>query len=332
MKYSILDQVPQSRGTNFNETVQQTIETARYAESLGFHRYWFAEHHNTTGLLSNSPELWMTRMLSETSRIRVGSGGILLPQYSPYKIAETAKTIELMFAGRVDIGTGNSPGGAELTRKALHDGQPSGIKEYERKLRELQGFIYNKLPMEHEYRTVKAGPRINHYPELYSLGLTVNGAKRAADLGIGFVFGHFLNPKYGVEAIQTYRQHFKPSDGLTRPYVIMCVFVLCLEDEELLTKQARTQDQWLLNINRGGSTTIPSYEEIRHKEYRSDELNIISNNRERCLIGNKEEVKRGLVELISQYQTDELMVITNIHSVEAKRESYSNLSTIINEL
>lgn len=322
MKLSVLDQVPVARGNSLETTFDQTLELIALADRLGYERYWFAEHHNTRGLLSNSPELWMTRALSMTSQIRVGSGGILLPQYSPYKVAETAKTIELMFPGRVDIGLGNSPGGAEITRKALSDGRASELKEFTRKLQEVKGFIHNSLAMDHPFRTVKAGPRIDHFPQLFSLGLTVNGAKRAAELGIGYVFGHFLNPKYGIESIREYRKTFIPSEVRYQPYVIMCVFVVCHEESEMAEKHATTQDHWLLNISKGGDTTIPSINEVQKRSYSEEDKKLINENRKRCVIGNPQSVKEQLTNLQQKFDADELMIITNIHSHEARLNSY----------
>src|SRR5690625_2345857 len=141
MKLSVLDQVPVSSGETHEEALEHTLELAKWTEQLGFHRYWVAEHHNTIGLASTSPEILMTRIASVTNRVRIGSGGNLLPQYSPYKIAENAKTMEAFFPGRIDIGVGRSPGGSHITRKALMDHLYKNLDEFPRQLADLQGFL-----------------------------------------------------------------------------------------------------------------------------------------------------------------------------------------------
>src|SRR5690625_442233 len=156
MKISVLDQAPVSSGDSPEKTLEHTLELAKWTEQLGYHRYWVAEHHNTTGLASSSPEIVMTRIASVTKCIRVGSGGILLPQYSPYKIAENAKTMAGFFPDRIDIGLGRSPGGSSITRKALLDHQHKSLDEFPRQLADLQGFLHNSLPRDHAFRLVKA--------------------------------------------------------------------------------------------------------------------------------------------------------------------------------
>lgn len=151
MKLSVLDQAPVSVGDSPEQTLQHTLELAKWTEKLGYHRYWVAEHHNTNGLVSTSPEIMMTRIASVTNQIRVGSGGILLPQYSPYKIAENAKTLEAFFPNRIDIGVGRSPGGSQVTRSALTDGLHKSLSDFPRQLTDLQGFLHNSLSDNHEF-------------------------------------------------------------------------------------------------------------------------------------------------------------------------------------
>lgn len=259
MKLSILDQVPMSRGESPVDALNHSIELVKYAEKLGYNRYFVAEHHNTTGLISHAPEILMTRLLSITSNINIGSAGILLPQYSPYKVAENANLLEAMFPGRVTIGIGNSPGGSEITRKALTDGASSKVRDYDRLLEDFLGFMRNTLPLDHQYRSVKAGPRIDTHPEVFTLGLTDNGARRAAKLGIGFVYGNFISDKYRDSAIQIYQSEFIGNKFMDTPYTIFCSFIVVVSDEEEKEMQQRILDHWLLNVSKGRDTVIPSY-------------------------------------------------------------------------
>ncbi|WP_323703893.1 LLM class flavin-dependent oxidoreductase [Mammaliicoccus sp. Dog046] len=329
MKLSVLDQAPISKGNSPETTLQHTIELAQFTEQLGYHRFWVAEHHNTSGLAISSPEILMTRIAASTNRIRVGSGGILLPQYSPYKIAENAKTLTALFPSRIDIGIGNSPGGSPITQKALTDNHIKPIDDFYRQVSDLQGFMHNTLPRDHDYRLVKASPRIEQPPKLWLLGLTENGAKNAANLGIGFVFGHFINSKYSKIAMKTYYEQFKPSVSQTSPSTIVCIFVVCAETDEQAEALAVTQDKWLLNISKGLGTQVQPPSEINRDNYSNDDLEIIKKNRERCIIGSPNTVKSQLQRLSEQYQTDEFMIITNIYDFAAKQKSYQLLAEVM---
>lgn len=326
MKLSVLDQAVISKGQSAEAALKNTLELAQWTESLGYNRYWVAEHHNSSGLAGSSPEIMMTRIASVTNHIRVGSGGILLPQYSPYKIAENAKTMSGFFPDRIDIGIGSSPGGPSLTRSALTDRENKSLREFPRQLSELQGFLYNTLPRDHEFRLVKAGPRIDNPPPLWLLGLSERSGALAAESGLGFVFGHFINPDNGKEALQTYREHFTTSQPFNHPESIVCIFVVCAETEEEAEALALSQDKWLLNVGRGLGTKVLPEKEITETAFTDEELNTIRKNRRRCIIGTPEKVQSELKKLEALYQTDEFMIITNIYDFEAKKKSYRLLA------
>lgn len=332
MKLSILDQVPLSRGETPIDALAHTIELVQFAEKINYDRYFVAEHHNTTGLISHAPEILMTRLLSATTSINIGSAGILLPQYSPYKIAENANLLEAMFPGRVTIGLGNSPGGSEITRKALTDGGASKVREYDRMLEEFIGFMRNTLPLEHHYRNVKAGPRIETHPEIFTLGLTDNGAKRAAKLGIGFVFGNFISDKYQKSAIKMYQEEFVPNTFMQHPYTIFCSFIIVVKDDAEKEMQRRILDHWLLNVTKGRDTVIPSIEQVNRMEYSDQDKHIIDKNSSRYFIGGKEEVKNEINRLHQTFQFDELMVINNTFDFALKIESFKAIKEIIDEI
>lgn len=326
MKLSVLDQSPISMGETPDAALQHTLELAKWTEDLRFHRYWVAEHHNTNGLSISAPEIVMTRIASVTSRIRVGSGGILLPQYSAYKIAEIAKTLAAFFPNRIDLGIGNSPGGSPQTRAALTDNQNRSLAEFPRQAADLQGFLHNSLPRDHEFRLVKATPRIEQVPPLWLLGLSERSANAAAELGTGFIFGHFINPENGVKALQTYREKFSPSVGMENPQSVVCIFIVCAETEEEAEEHALTQDKWLLNVSKGLGTKVSPIEDIHRDKLSEEDRDLIKKNRRRCIIGTPETVKQQLLELQEKYQTDEFMVINNTFDFEAKKQSYRLLA------
>lgn len=322
MELGILDQVPISRGDTPEQALQQSLEYAMKAEKWGYSRYWVAEHHSTNGLASSAPEQVIGQILARTSKIKAGTGGVLLPQYSPLKVAETFKTLEAFYPGRIELGVGRSPGGSQSTRLALTDNIKKSLSSFPRQVEELQGFLHNTLDKEHPFRTVKASPRTRTVPPLWVLGLSERAAKNAANIGTGFVFGHFINPEGGQETLQTYRERFKPSVTFDHPETMVCVFVICADTDEEAERLAISQDRWLLNVGKGGDTKIPSIGEAERKGFTEEEEEIRKKNRQRAVIGSKEKVHRRLLALAEHYQTDKLMVITNIHDVEAKQRSF----------
>ena len=328
MKLSVLDQSPISRGSSPEQALANTVTLAKVTEKLGYTRFWVAEHHNTNGLASVSPEVLMSRIASETRSIRVGSGGVLLPQYSPFKVAENFKLLEALFPGRIDLGIGRSPGGAKETRMALTDGDPKSMSEFPRQLADLQGFLHNTLPRDHQYRMVKATPRTENVPPMWVLGLSERGAANAAEMGAGFTFGHFINPSNGVAAMKTYREKFQLSIDRDEPETNACIFVVCAETDEKAEELALSQDRWLLNVGKGAGTKVPSIEEVKKRPLRPDDLKEMRENRKRCVIGTPEKVREELERLSDVYQTDEFMVITNIYDFDAKVRSYRLLADV----
>lgn len=176
---------------------------------------------------------------------------------------------------------------------------------------------------------VKAGPRIDEVPPLWVLGLSEQGAKNAAELGTGFVFGHFIKPENGAKALKTYRESFSPSVSMKKPQAIVCIFVVCAETEEEAEDLALTQDHWLLNVGKGLGTKVQSLDQVRQKSLNQEDLNTIKLNRKRCIIGTPETVKQQLTLLQDLYQTDEFMIITNIFDFEAKKKSYQLLADTV---
>ncbi|WP_117169537.1 LLM class flavin-dependent oxidoreductase [Paraliobacillus sediminis] len=326
MRLSVLDQVPISQDSSPEEAIDNTIKLAKITEDLGFTRYWVAEHHNTNGLASSSPEILMTRLASETASIRIGSGGVLLPQYAPLKVAENFRMLEVMYPNRIDLGLGRSPGGSNETRLALTDHIQKSMSLFPRQLEELYGFLYDELPKDHPFFTVKASPRTKTNPPIWVLGLSERGATNAANIGAGFTYGHFINPTKGKESIAAYKDKFKPNKNFQEPQVTVCIFVICAETEEKSEELALSQDLWLLRVEKGIGTRVPSVEEAKSKTYTKEEQVIIDRNRKRCIVGTPESVKKQLEEIQVSYDCDEFMIITNIYSFEEKVNSYQLLA------
>ncbi|MBT2643164.1 LLM class flavin-dependent oxidoreductase [Bacillus sp. ISL-41] len=329
MKLSVLDQSVISKGDSAAQALTKTVELAQMAEELGYTRFWVAEHHNTNGIAGSSPEVLISHIASRTKKIRVGSGGVLLPQYSPYKIAENFKVLETLFPNRIDAGIGRSPGGSATTRLALTDGMRKSLNEFPRQVEDLQGFLRNDLPGEHPYHQVKAYPEGSGSPELWILGITHRGARLAAELGTAFTYGHFITPVNGKRALEQYYREFQPSALLKTPKANVCVFVICAETQDRAEELALSQDLWLLRVEKGLDTRIPSLEEARHAPLTSSDRSRIKENRKRMIIGTPEKVRDGLLRLGEVYRTDEFMIINNLFSFEDKVKTYTLLADFL---
>lgn len=317
MKLGILDQMAQPKGLTAEETAAQTIEMAQYVESLGYERYWFAEHHATKGMVSSSPEIMMAAAAAKTNTLKVGSGGILLPQYSPYKVATQLFQLESLYPGRIEAGVGRSPGGNETIRALLADGKPNQLEEYPSKLRELINFLSKD-------GSIRATPRTEGSPNLYSLGLGKNSAQLAAELGVGYVYGHFINPNRGKEAHETYKKYFR-AGYREYPDRRSAIFIVCGETDEHAEELALSQDAWLLNVEKGLDSRVPDIKEARAINWNQDELAKIRSNRKRMVIGGPDRVKRELEHLSERYKCDDWLILTNIYDFEEKKQSYRRI-------
>ncbi|MCY8491308.1 LLM class flavin-dependent oxidoreductase [Bacillus atrophaeus] len=328
IELSILDQAPVSKGDSPVTTLQHSVELAKLSELWGYKRYWFAEHHSTKGLASTAPEIMIAHIAAHTTTIRVGSGGVLLPQYSPYKVAETFRQLEALYPNRIDLGVGRSPGGTTKTRLALTDGVKKSLTDFNRQLQDLSYFLTNSLPAGHDYAGIKTAPLIDTVPELWVLGLGENSARRAGQLGIGYVFGHFINPERGENAFRVYRDSFKASAHFSSPAALCTIFVVCSRTDEEAEELALSQDLWLLRVGKGLDSRVPSIEEARSYTYTASDKKQIAENRKRMVIGSPSSVKQQLTELAGRYDTEELMVLCNIYDFEAKKQSYERLAAL----
>lgn len=329
MKLSVLDQSVISKGASATSALQNTVKLAQITEELGYTRFWVAEHHNTNGIAGSSPEVLISHIASNTKKIRVGSGGVLLPQYSPYKIAENFKVLEALFPNRIDLGIGRSPGGSATTRIALTDGLRKSLNEFPRQVRDLQGFLQNDLPDEHPYHEVKAFPVPPGLPDIWMLGITHRGARLAAEYGTAFTYGHFITPVNGQRALDYYYQHFQPSPFLTKPKANVCVFVVCASTQEKAEELALSQDMWLLAIEKGLDTRIMSVEEAKSFSLTSEDRLKIQENRKRMIVGTPQKVKDEIMRLSDRYHSDEFMIINNVFHFEDKVKTYTLLAEVL---
>lgn len=326
VRLSVLDQSVVREGYTAKETFEQTVALAQLTEKLGYTRFWVAEHHNSFGMAGTSPEVLIAHIAAKTNHIRVGSGGVLLPQYSPFKIAENFKVLDALYPHRIDLGIGRSPGGSPETRMALTDGVRRSLNEFPRQIRDLKAFVSNNMPEGHPYENVTAYPLQPTLPEMWSLGVTHRGARLAAENGLAFTFGHFISPLNGKRAMEYYYRHFQPSELLEHPKANVCVFVVCADTQEKAEYIALSQELWLLAIANGERTMIPTYEDAHKRTLSYQDKKIIEENKNRMIVGSMENVREELLALSDLYETDEIMVINNVYDFQDKLKTYQLLA------
>src|SRR5574341_1384364 len=226
MQLSILDQSPVISGQTPAQAVQATLQLARRADDLGYHRYWLAEHHAIAALADPCPEVLLARLGAETRRMRIGTGGVLLPYYSAFRTAETFRMLEALYPGRIDLGIGRAPGGDPRTAQAVAGGGFPDANRFPQQVWELTALL------EGEHRPVRLQPEVDTVPEVWLLGSSDYSGALAAELGLPFAFAHFINPKGGDAVARAYRENFKPTGRRTHPQVIVCTFAIVAETDE----------------------------------------------------------------------------------------------------
>ncbi|MDZ4870216.1 MAG: LLM class flavin-dependent oxidoreductase [Alphaproteobacteria bacterium] len=329
MKISVLDQSPIRKGGTAADAVRETIELAKIAERLGYSRYWLAEHHNTTSFAGSTPEVLIARVAAETSRIRVGSGGIMLPHYSPLKVAENFRMLETMYPGRVDLGIGRAPGSDGRTAIALQAGpQAWDVGVFPQQAELLRHYLEESAglaswPDNHAYRQIHASPRGPGMPEMWMLASSVNGAVYAAELGLPLSFAHFISPDGGgPDAAEVYRQRFKPHREGDRPHVGVAVFAIAADTDEETERLALTRNLWVMQLLRNQAGPFPSPEEAAAYPFTEADRVQIRAISSRGVTGTADKVKAGLEKLVAAYGADELTVLSITYEFEARVRSY----------
>ncbi len=327
IKLSVLDQSPVRSGTTAKQALEETIELAKLTDQLGYHRYWVAEHHNSTGLTGSAPEILLARLGAETKRIRLGSAGVMLSHYSPYKVAELFNMLENFYPGRIDLGIGRAPGSDQITAHALAYGnQPRGPREYPSQVRDLISFLSNEFEEGHPLKAVHATPIPESRPDLWMLGSSDQSAQMAGIFGTPFSFAHFITDEQGPQIMAMYRKMFEPSEVASQPEGNIGIFVICADTDEEAEYHASSRDLWRTRLDTGKIGPVPTVEEALAYEYTPMEAERRDYNARRNIIGNPETVKRKLLQTLDQYGVDEAVVVTITHSHEARLKSYKLLA------
>lgn len=326
MRLSILDQSPIVSGHTPTEALQATVALARRAEALGYHRYWLAEHHNMRGLADPSPEILLGQVAAATSRIRVGTGGVLLPYYSPLKVAETFRMYENLFPGRIDLGIGRAPGGDRMTADAMNARAFDDMDAFPRQVMDVVGWLDRSLPEDHPFALVQAMPTGISSPEVWLLGSSDYSGALSAYLGLRFAFAHFINAQGGDAVSRAYRNDFRPSARESTPCSMVCVFALCADTADEAERLASSIDLRRLQMATGRESVIATVAEAQAYPYTERDRDIIRRERARAVIGAPADVKSRLLEIAAAYEADELMIITITGDYATRARSYELLA------
>jgi luciferase family oxidoreductase group 1 len=326
VRFSILDQSIVPKGSTAFQAIANTIQLVKQAEDSGFHRFWVSEHHNSAMIAGSAPELLMVRLASETRTIRIGSGGIMLPNHSALKVAENFRLLETMYPGRIDLGMGRAPGGDRVTASLLNPSNDFSEESYLRQLEYLEAFFHDEASS--QYGPLLAVPQSATVPEPWILSSSGGSAAIAAKFGMGLAVARFINGFAGKEIVDAYKKNFKPSREMGSPQTLLAISVLCADTEEKARQLRKLADYTLLQFEKGNYREINRYEEIRDYTFSESELERIQNNRGRIVSGTAEQVRDQLISLSVEMGVDEVMVTTMTHSQKDRIRSFELIAEI----
>jgi luciferase family oxidoreductase group 1 len=324
---SVLDLSPVAAGSSGAAALRNSIDLGRLADRLGYTRYWVAEHHNLPSIASSAPDIMIGQIAATTERMRVGSGGVMLPNHAPLMVAERFKVLEALFPGRIDLGLGRAPGTDPVTSHALRRRQEADSEDdFLQRFQELILFERGGFPEGHPFRSVQAMPADVALPPIWLLGSSGYSAQLAAMIGAGFSFAHHFAEHDAVSAMLSYRSAFKPSHAQPKPYAILACAAVCADSDAEAERLATTIDLNFVRRRRGQYLPLASPEEAAAYPYSSVDRALIAHNRERLFAGSKSTVLSRLKSVIAATKADEVMVTTMIYDHAARRHSYALLA------
>src|SRR5580692_3004933 len=316
---SVLDLAPIPDGGSASEALRATTELARHTESLGFTRFWVAEHHGMPGIASSSPPVLIGHIADATETIRVGSGGVMLPNHTSLVVAEQFGMLEALHPGRIDLGIGRAPGTDQATAQALRHGGPD---DFPRQLTNLVGFFTGQWPENHPYQNVHAIPGEGNGPDMWLLGSSGYSAQVAGALGIPFAFAHHFMPQNTLPALDLYRKSFRPSAELEQPYSMIAAGVICADTDERARFLAGASALSFLRLRTGRPGRVPTPEEAAAQPYSDLERAFIEDRQATQHIGAPDTVLAGLTDLVKQTEVNELMITTQTHDPADRLRSF----------
>jgi luciferase family oxidoreductase group 1 len=324
---SVLDLSPVTTATSGAAALHNSLDLARLADRLGYTRYWVAEHHNLPSIASSAPDIMIGQIAATTKHLRVGAGGVMLPNHAPLAVAERFKVLEGLFPGRIDLGLGRAPGTDPVTSYALRRRQDDpAADDFLERFQELLLFEQGGFSDNHPFRNVRAMPSDVALPPLYLLGSSGYSAQLAAQVGAGFSFAHHFSDFDPVAPMLHYRAHFKPSPERAKPLAILAVHVVCADTDAEADRLATSIDLNFARRRQGQFSPIPSPEEAAAHNYSPTDNTLIARNRERLIVGSKQTVTGLLEPMIAATEADEVMVTSMIYDHAARKRSYELLA------
>jgi luciferase family oxidoreductase group 1 len=311
---SVLDLSPVGAGVSPSEAIRESIQLARAADRLGYTRYWFAEHHNMTSIATSAPEVLIAHAAAVTTRIRLGAGGIMVPNHAPLHVVEVFRTLEALYPGRIDLGLGRAPGTDPVTSQALR----REATDVNRLLGELFAFERGQFPERHPFAQITPMPSDVRLPSIWMLGSTLAGASIAAKLGVPYAFAGHFTMTHAKEAIAHYRQHFVPSAQLTEPYAMLAVTTVCGADDAEANRLAAPMRVAVVNSRTGRRAPIPTIEEALGRRFSAAEQAILDEFFAGAVIGGPATVGERLRTLARDYDASELMLSTLVPGLAAR--------------
>ena len=322
LRLSVLDQSVSLAGSTEDAAIRDTLDLAQHCERLGYARFWVSEHHGLPTIIGSAPEMLMAAIAARTTRIRIGSAGVMLPHYSALKVAEQFRVLEALAPGRIDLGVGRAPGGDMRTARALNPNAHSAADDFPEQVRDLQA--WTTLPSHHG---ITAHPLGAHAPEVWILGSSNYGAQLAAHFGLPYAFAYFFVDGQGAEeALAIYRRLYQPSERHPTPHPTVCVWALVADTHEEACHHALGRERWRVDRARGVLGPLQSPDVIAAGGFSADEWPTVEAMRSKAFVGTAAEVGEQLRALASELQLDELVVNTWAHDPAARRKSYALLA------
>ena len=326
MKLSILDQSIIRKGSTAKAAIEETIATAKLAEQLGFHRFWVSEHHNSTMIAGSAPEVLMVKLADATENLRIGSGGVMLPNHSAYKVAENFRLLETLFPGRIDLGMGRAPGGDRISASLLNPSNTFSEESYLQQLRHLQAFFTDEAGT--SYGPLVAAPQIPTVPQQWILSSSGGSAAIAAQFGLGLVVARFINGFAGPDVVEAYRSQFQPSVTFPEPKTMLAITVLCADTEEKAAQMRKLSDYTLLQFEKGNFKELASYDDVKDYQFSPTELARIQQNSGRLISGTPKQVKEQLTTLANEFEIDEIICSCMTAVQEDRMRSFELLAEV----
>jgi luciferase family oxidoreductase group 1 len=328
LRLSVLDQSTVVTGRSPDTSIRESLALAKHCEALGYDRYWCAEHHASESQAGTAPEILISAIAATTSRIRVGSAGVMLPHYSSLKVAEQFRVLEAIAPGRIDLGLGRAPGSDGRTAYALNPQADTAADHFPAQVRDLLAWVSGQPLVEgHPFRDIPAQPGGPTVPEVWILGSSDYGAQVAAYFGLPFCFAHFITDGRGVDqAMAVYREGYRPSERWPGPHAAICVWAMAADTQEEAARLFTSREMWRLGRDRGVYSALPSPEEAAAYAYSGGEIARIERLRSRALYGTPDVVGGKLHQLAAAHGVDEIAILTTLHDPEARRRSYTLLA------